>query len=53
MNTEMLPGWVIQDLLPKLPHRNGIIMEHGTFHQGTAIKKAVEEAGHHILYLPS
>ncbi|MGL6187866.1 MAG: hypothetical protein ACRC12_02335 [Holosporales bacterium] len=49
----MLTGWVIQDLLPKLPPRSGIIMDHGTFHQGTAMKKAIEEARHNILYLPS
>lgn len=52
VNTEIFNTWVIQDLIPKLPSRSVIVMDNASFHKGKIMKKAVEDAGHTLLYLP-
>ena len=52
INTNTFTAWVQQDLLPKLPAQAIIIMDNATFHKGEAMKQALQEAGHTLLYLP-
>ena len=52
VNTEIFTEWVEKDLIPKLPLQSVIIMDNASFHKGAACKKAIEDAGHTLLYLP-
>ncbi len=52
VNTEIFNAWVIEDLIPKLPPRSVVILDNATFHKGSLMKKAIEDAGHTLLYLP-
>jgi transposase len=52
VNTEIFTSWVVEDLIPKLPPKSVIIMDNASFHKGQAMKKAIEDAGHTLLYLP-
>lgn len=52
INREIFTQWLIQDLLPKLPSRCVIVMDNASFHKGLEIQKAIETAGHILLYLP-
>jgi succinate dehydrogenase hydrophobic anchor subunit len=52
INTAIFTGWLIQDLLPKLPPRCVIVMDNASFHKGILMQKAIAEAGHILLYLP-
>ncbi len=51
VNTEIFTNWVTQDLIPKLPANSVIIMDNASFHKGALMKKAIEDAGHTLLYL--
>lgn len=52
VNTEIFTEWVEKDLLPKLPLQSIVIMDNASFHKGHLMKKAIEDAGHTLLYLP-
>ena len=52
VNTAVFGAWVIQDLIPKLPMHSVVVMDNATFHKGTYMVKALEDAGHTLLYLP-
>jgi transposase len=52
VNTEIFTSWVIEDLIPKLPPKSVVIMDNASFHKGAAMKQAIEDAGHTLLYLP-
>lgn len=52
VNTAIFNGWVMQDLLPKLPEKSIIVMDNATFHKGQDMMKALDKAGHTLLYLP-
>ena len=52
VNTEIFNAWVIQDLVPTLPPKSVVIMDNASFHKGVLMKKAIEDAGHTLLYLP-
>ena len=52
INTQIFDAWVIQDLIPKLPLKSVVVMDNAAFHQGKAMKQALCEAGHTLLYLP-
>ena len=52
VNTAVFNGWVIQDLIPKLPEKSIVVMDNATFHKGKDMMKALEQAGHTLLYLP-
>ena len=52
VNTEIFNTWILQDLLPKLPPRSVVVMDNASFHKGKMMKKAIEDAGHTLLYLP-
>ena len=40
-----------QDLLPKLPASSVIVMDNASFHKGRDMIRAVQQAGHCLLYL--
>lgn len=53
INTSVFTAWIMQDLIPKLPPKSVIIMDNATFHKGADMKRALKEAGHTLLYLPT
>lgn len=53
INTDIFNTWVIEDLIPKLPPQSVVIMDNASFHKSLIMKKAIESAGHTLLYLPS
>lgn len=52
INTQIFDAWVIQDLIPKLPSKSVVVMDNAAFHKGAEMIKALENAGHILLYLP-
>jgi hypothetical protein len=52
INTEIYTAWVKKDLIPKLPPQSIIVMDNATFHKGSDMRNAIENAGHILLYLP-
>ena len=52
INTEVFNLWVTRDLLPKLASPSILIMDNAAFHKSKSMQRAVEEAGHTLLYLP-
>jgi transposase len=52
VNTEIFSAWVTHDLIPKLPLQSVVIMDNASFHKGIEMQKAIEDAGHTLLYLP-
>lgn len=53
INTEIFDAWIIQDLLPKLPESSFIVMDNASFHKGEVMKKAINDQGHILMYLPT
>ena len=53
INTPIFDAWVKEDLMPKLPPHSVVILDNATFHKGKAMKKALDQAGHTLLYLPT
>ena len=52
IDTQIFTEWLIQDLLPKLSAKSVLILDNASFHMGIDMQKAVEKAGHILLYLP-
>lgn len=52
INTVIFDEWIQQDLLPQLPPHSVVIMDNAAFHKGVMMQKALEQAGHSLLYLP-
>lgn len=52
IHTQIFTRWVINDLIPKLPPWSVVIMDNASFHQESAMKRALADAGHTLLYLP-
>ena len=52
INTAIFDAWVEQDLIPKLPKNSVVVMDNATFHKGSEMMKALQSAGHTLLYLP-
>lgn len=52
INTDIFTAWVTQDLIPSLPPEAIVIMDNAAFHKGKIMQKAIEDAGHTLLYLP-
>ena len=53
INTAVFNAWVIQDLITKLPKNSVVVMDNAAFHKGVDMVKALESAGHTLLYLPA
>lgn len=41
-----------QDLLPKLPSENILVMDNASFHKSKSLKEKIKVAGHTLEYLP-
>lgn len=52
VNAEMFHLWVVGDLLPKLPPSCVVVMDNASFHKRADIRRAIEEAGHVLEFLP-
>lgn len=52
INTVIFNQWVLQDLIPKLPHESVVVLDNATFHKGVEMINALEFLGHTVLYLP-
>jgi len=52
INTVVFNQWVEVDLLPQIPTNSVIILDNASFHKGIIMRRAVEKAGHTLLYLP-
>lgn len=44
--------FVEEDVLPRLPEGSVLVLDNARIHHGHALKEAVEQAGHCLLYLP-
>ena len=53
INADVFLAWVTQDLLPKLPVSCTIVMDNAAFHKRLDIQKAIRDAGHTLMFLPS
>lgn len=54
INANTFYAWLAQDLLPKLSHRQVVlVMDNATFHKRADIRPLIEEAGHQLEYLPA
>ena len=49
VNTAVFNAWVIQDLIPKLPHNSVVVMDNATFHKSPDMVNALNAAGHNLL----
>lgn len=52
INTAIFDAWIVESLIPKLPPKSLVILDNAAFHKGATMKKALESAGHTLLYLP-
>lgn len=52
VNADVFHAWATQDLLPKRPARCAVGMDNAAFHKRADIRRAVEEAGHVLEFLP-
>lgn len=52
VNTVVFNKWIIEKLIPELPKHSVVIMDNATFHKGKDMVKALEDAGHTLMYLP-
>lgn len=51
-NTDVILIYLREILLPKLAKGTTIVMDNATFHKSSDIKKLIENAGCHLLFLP-
>ena len=52
VNADVFTAWLEQDLIPKLPKNAVLVMDNATFHKRSDTLKAIEQAGHTVLFLP-
>lgn len=52
INSQVFHGFIVEDLLPKLPEKTLIVMDNASFHKGEAVRNAIKKAGHIPLFLP-
>ena len=53
INSDVFHGWLVDDLIPKLPLASVLVMDNATFHKRSDTKKSIRQAGHFLEYLPS
>lgn len=51
-NTELFVKWVEQQLVPSLKPKQVVVMDNASFHKSPQVKKAIENAGCRLIYLP-
>jgi len=53
INKEIFYQWLIDDLLKVVPKNSVIVIDNAAFHKGVFIQRAIENAGHKLLYQPT
>ena len=53
INSDVFHGWLVDELMPKLPLASVLVMDNATFHKRSDTKKSIRQAGHFLEYLPS
>lgn len=53
INADIFFGWIVQDLLPKLPAASVVVMDNATFHKRADILETIARAGHVTDFLPA
>jgi len=53
VDANVFNGWVMQDLLPKLPNACVVVMDNASFHKRHDTQQAITLAGHTLEYLPT
>ncbi len=48
----LFEAFVVDELLPRLPPESVLVLDNARIHQSHSLKKAVEDAGHRLLFLP-
>ncbi len=51
-NGLLFEAFVVDELLPRLPHGSVLVLDNARIHQSQSLKDAVEAAGHRLLFLP-
>lgn len=52
-DTEVVLGWLKQELIPKLKAGMTVIWDNASFHKHSDLKKAIESVGCKLLFLPT
>ena len=53
IDSDVFHGWLIGDLIPKLPSGCVLVMDNAPFHKRQDMKAAIKNAGHILQYMPS
>lgn len=53
INMIIFNTWIQTDLIPKLPTHCVVVMDNASFHKSKDMAKALKDAGHTLLYLPT
>ena len=53
INSDVFHGWLVDELIPKLPLASVLVMDNATFHKRSDTKKSIRQAGLFLEYLPS
>ena len=53
VDADVFYGWIVCDLLPKLPENSVIVMDNAAFHKRSDIETAITSAAHTLEYLPA
>lgn len=53
IDSDVYHGWLVRDLLPKLPTGAVLVMDNAPFHKRKDTQKAITDAKHILEYLPS
>lgn len=52
INGQVFHSFIEEDLIPKLSEKTVIVMDNASFHKGEAVRNAIKQAGHILLFLP-
>ena len=52
VDADIFHMWATEDLLPKLPEQSVLVLDNATFHKRKDTQRALERAGHTLLFLP-
>lgn len=53
VNTDVIHRWLTDDLIPRLPQGSVLVMDNASFHKPARIRRAIEDNGHTLEFLPS
>jgi len=51
VDADVFTGWVVPDMLPKLPASSVVVMDNATFHKRQDTQRAITQAGQTLEYL--